>query len=178
MYWTLNRILEMFSSIDPPHDSINANLSGKLVPRKHTLQNFFEILPEDNTCADVGIPDDFCACYLPQQVLLDDPLLRKAALAALESKNQDLINSPCAPLQVKAITAGTVVTKFSKDLVKRFIVAFTTKPGDFTFEVEIDYFMGNSTFNAQPSVHRISAINKEHITCIKDSKLELYCYCA
>lgn len=146
--------------------------------RQFSDQHFFSIVPENNSCGSVGVPDRYCACYSLTSADLNDPLLLQGATKAVEKINSDLKLNPipnkCSSLSWIKIVAGAVM---DKSFVKRYIVAFLTFPGDFLIEAEIDYYVPNATFSDEPSVQRASKINQEHVKCINDPFLELFCYC-
>jgi hypothetical protein len=130
------------------------------------------------------VPDRFCPCYSLQAVSLVDPFLVQGAETAVQKINWDLnpdLNqrmNHCATLKISKITAGAFIDKSSSSIsIKRYIVAFVTEPGEFLIEAEIDYFNENGTFSEMPNVQRASKINQKHVRCIKDSKIELFCYC-
>lgn len=177
LYWTLNLILETFSSKNPPENEVDAK-SGDPILRKYQ-QNFFEPVPEENKCQDIGVPEEFCPCYIPEYSPIDDPIVLKAALSAVAKINKDL-TPKCSPLRVNKVTAATVFNmpaRRNDPIVNRYVVAFTTTPGDFLIEAGGQYFVQNGTFSHMVDVHRENSINKKHVQCIKDSKLELFCFC-
>lgn len=179
MYWTLNLILETFSGLPKPEDATDFK-TGKIVPRK-PRQTFFEEVPLENICFDVGVPPEFCPCYIPDTLQLNDPVLVKASEVAIAKINKGL-SDPCSQLSVGRISSGAALA-LSKVLVEgvpeiqRIIVAFTTSPGDYRFEAEVNYFSGNKSFSTSASVQRTSKVNRKYTACVKDAKLELFCYC-
>jgi hypothetical protein len=186
LYWTLNHILETFTPIKKRvEDAVDLETENP-IPRSPHRFSFFEEIPEWISCAELGIPDTYCACYSLEQVELNDGLIISAAQRAMDWINTKVLgNSPCAELQVEKLTAGAVMDKTRKgqdwssghDKVLRYIVGFLANPGQILVEAEVNYFTGNKSFGSNPNVQRASKINQEHVKCVRDSKVELFCYC-
>lgn len=176
MFWTINLILDTFTNSPSPVDAVD-NKTKAIMPRRHR-QNFFEPVPESNTCVDVGVPEEYCACFPIQEVDLKNEILIQAANASILNINNNRISPKCLPLELDRITAGALLNKTMKNVQKfRYIVGFTTLPGEFVFEAEVNYFPQNKTFSTDVDVSRVSKIDKNFVKCINDSKLELFCYC-
>lgn len=172
-------ILDVFThTINSPMSSTDQKTKEK-IHRGHR-QNFFEIVPESNKCTDVGVPEELCACFPIQEVDLKNEILIQAASASIMKINKDLISSDkCRSFQLGQITSGAVLNKTSSDVGQklRYVVGFTTSPGQYLFEAEINYFPVNKTFSREVEVKRVSKIKQAHVKCIQDAKLELFCYC-
>jgi hypothetical protein len=168
--------LDQFSSLKLLQDSRNYK-TGDKIPRKYFEQSFFQPVPENNSCFSIGIPDEFCSCHIPQEMPLNDPLLREAAETAIISKNNEL-PSICAPLSVTKITTGTKIAVSSSSFLQRLIVGFSSEPGNIGLEAQLVYDSVSKSFNKTGlSVQRTNKMNPNHIQCIKDAKMELFCYC-
>jgi hypothetical protein len=168
MYWTLNKILETFT---------NVKLSGKALKEVKRRHSFFEELPESQNCEDSGIPQHYCACNLVKETD-DKESLTLAAIAATDKLNSDLLNgTDCSELEVKRITAGGIV-EINKS-VKNYIVGFVTSPGSFRIEASVEYNVKEGTFRVESleSIMRVNSLSSSDTGCVKDSKLELFCYC-
>jgi len=184
LYWTLQSLLEQFTGVKKPVQDEQTR-SGKTIPRPHGKYTFFEEVPENASCGDMNIPDNYCACYPLQQVDLGDSLLQEAAEQAVQWLNSNTLkDTGCQPLFVSKVTAGAYMNKSrillngQTERVGRYIVGFLTNPGQFLIEAELNYFHDNSTFSPSPNVQRASKINKAHVGCAKTSKVELFCFCS
>jgi hypothetical protein len=62
--------------------------------------------------------------------------------------------------------------------VTKVIVGFLALPGSLLIEAEIDHYLRTGSWSPTPSVNRANKMNQEHIKCIRDPKLELFCYCS
>jgi hypothetical protein len=178
LHWTLNQILETFSGLPPPQDAL-ANATGRPIKRKHRY-SFFEEVPESVSCEEMGIPDEFCVCHPSHEVSLSDPTLQLAAVQAVNTLNSDLLNGTrCSPLKLTEVTAGAVKEKGVGGSVKDYTVGFVTSPGSFLIEAVVEYSVPQASFNVSlAKIMRSSKMNEDHLKCLKDAKLELFCYCS
>jgi hypothetical protein len=171
----MNEILKEFSpsSLKYQDDSIDSN-SGVKISRRFNNQSFFHPIPESNSCSDVGIPGSFCPCHIPQEI--HEPNLRSAAEMVVALKNTQL-PSNCVPLIVKTISSST---KLSVDQrTQRFIIGFSSEPGNIELEAQIYFDTLNKTFIQDGiSLQRTNRVNRNDIFCVRnDFKMELFCYC-
>jgi hypothetical protein len=178
LHWTLNHILETFSGLPPPQDAFD-EVTGVQIIRKHRY-SFFEEIPESVSCEEMGIPSDFCVCHPLHEIPLSDPNLQLAAEKAVDTLNSDLLNGTrCSPLKLTEITAGAVKEKGVGGSVKDYIVGFVTSPGSFLIEAVVEYSVQEASFSSSlTKIMRSSKMNPNHIKCVKDGKLELFCYCS
>jgi hypothetical protein len=178
LHWTLNQILGTFSGLPPPQDAL-ANATGKPIKRKHRY-SFFEEVPDSVSCQEMGISDEFCVCHPLYEVSLSDSNLHLAAVQAVNTLNSDLLNgTQCSPLKLTKVTAGAVKGKGVGGSVKDYIVGFVTSPGSFLFEAVVEYSVPDASFSSSlAKIMRSSKMNPNHIKCLKDTKLELFCYCS
>jgi hypothetical protein len=179
LYWTLNRILETFSGLPPPGDAL-ANATGSPIKRKHRY-SFLEEVPDSVSCQEMGIPDEFCVCHPLGEIPLSEPNLRLAAVKAVDTLNSDLLGGTgCSPLKLTQVTAGAVKEKgVGGSVVKDYIVGFVTSPGSFLMEAVVEYSVHQASFNVSlGKIMRSSRMNKDDSKCVKDAKLELFCYCS
>jgi hypothetical protein len=177
LHWTLNQILETFSGLPPPQDAL-VKATGMPIKRKHRY-SFFEEVPESVSCEEMGIPSEFCVCHPLDEIPLSEFNLHLAAVQAVDTLNSDLLNGTrCSPLKLTQVTAGAVREKGVGGSVKDYIVGFVTSPGSFLIEAVVEYSVPDASFNVSlAKIMRSSKMNKNHIRCVKDAKLELFCYC-
>lgn len=177
----MNKIIQTFTKgYSPPQEAKDAKTNA-VVARTHR-QTFLEPVPETNSCKDVGIPEPYCACYPVESVPTSDLKLEESAEKAVQKINFDLntlattsgASNMCAKLMVGKITAGA---KMDKGDIIRYVVGFVTLPGEFLIEAEIDFLVANKTFHGVPNVQRASKIDQNHVKCINNPKIELFCYC-
>jgi hypothetical protein len=178
LHWTLNQILETFSGLPPPQDAL-ANATGMPIKRKHRY-SFFEEVPESVSCQEMGIPSEFCVCHPLDEIPLSEFNLHLAAVQAVNTLNSDLLKGTrCSPLKLTQVTAGAVKEKGVGGSVKDYIVGFVTSPGSFLFEAVVEYSVQEASFNVSlAKIMRASRMSLSHIKCLKDAKLELFCYCS
>jgi hypothetical protein len=179
LHWTLNQILETFSGLPPPEDALTNAKNSTRIKRKHRY-SFFEEVPDSVSCQEMGIPDDFCVCHPLHEVSLSDFNLQLAAVKAVNTINSDLLNgTQCSPLKLTQVTAGAVKEKGVGGSLKDYIVGFVTSPGSFLIEAVVEYSVPESSLNVSlAKIMRSSKMNPDHIKCLKDAKLELFCYCS
>jgi hypothetical protein len=175
LHWTLNQILQTFTDLKQPNDALDSRTNHP-IRRKHRY-SFFQEVPQTISCEEMGVPEMYCACYALKHVDVQDSMLYTASLAAVHKVNSQIINgTSCSQLKVAEITAGAVMEKSTS--VRKYVVGFVTSPGSFLIEAEVDYFVGNGTFNSnEASIQRASRIKPRHTQCINDAVLELFCYC-
>jgi hypothetical protein len=128
----------------------------------------------------MGIPDDFCVCHPLHEVSLSDFNLHVAAVKAVNTINSYLLNgTQCSPLKLTQVTAGAVKEKGVGGRLKDYIVGFVTSPGSFLIEAVVEYSVPQASFNVSlAKIMRSSKMNPDHLKCLKDAKLELFCYCS
>ncbi|CAG7826310.1 unnamed protein product [Allacma fusca] len=68
LYHSMNHILQEFSHLLAIKDSLNRK--NEVVRRKYGQSIFLEI-PDNRTCADAGIGDDYCVCSVPVKISSD-----------------------------------------------------------------------------------------------------------
>jgi hypothetical protein len=131
------------------------------------------------SCEEMGIPDEFCVCHPLYEIPLSDPTLHLAAVEAVNTLNSDLVNGTrCSPLKLTEVTAGAVKEKGVGGSLKDYIVGFVTSPGSFLIEAVVEYSVQEASFSSSlAKIMRSSKMNKNDIKCVKDAKLELFCYC-
>jgi hypothetical protein len=128
----------------------------------------------------MGIPSDFCVCHPLYEIPLSDSNLQLAAVQAVNTLNSDLLNGTrCSPLKLTQVTAGAVKEKGVGGSVKDYIVGFVTSPGSFLIEAVVEHSVPDASFNVSlAKIVRASRMNKDDSKCVKDAKLELFCYCS
>ncbi|CAG7830209.1 unnamed protein product, partial [Allacma fusca] len=80
LYHSLDHVLREFSNLPAIKDSLNRE--NEVVRRKYGQSIFLEI-PDNRTCADAGIEDDFCVCSVPVKINSDRADVRMAVEVAI-----------------------------------------------------------------------------------------------
>ncbi|CAG7787033.1 unnamed protein product, partial [Allacma fusca] len=175
LYHSMNHVLQEFSNLSPVKNSLNRK--NEVVQRKYGQSIFLEI-PDNRTCADAGIEDDFCACNVPFKINSDREDVRMAAKIAIGQINS-MIPPQCSQFHLIKIHAagglGRVIkTEFAH--LGLYTVIFLVDPGNFLFEATMEYHSDVKDFLVKGSIARVSKVILGR-SCIKDYKMELYCYC-
>lgn len=172
-YWSINFILDKFFPNSNPSEIIFKN---ETIPRKFTEYNFFQKLPKNLKCSDVGVPDVFCACNPLRELNLDNPMLLLAGELALSQLNAKLPKT-CLKLKVGRVNGGAIIENLGLSKTT-YIIGIVTDPGKMQIEANIDYFKDIKTFNNISQIQRMNKINKIDVKCLKgDKEFELFCIC-
>jgi len=176
VHWAINQILDEYTNTTTIPDVNNRN-TKEVIPKKFK-NSLFKLLSENWNCEDVGVSDTFCACYPLLKVEPEDEYLKTAAVKAIDYVNEFLPDDKCDTLMLKMVVGGAMIDNTNHKTNKRitYIVSFTSNPGDFLFEADIDYFPNNKTFSQPTNVLRTSKINTD-VSCVPDRNLEQFCYC-
>ena len=194
----MSQVLDTFANSPPlpPQKSKN----GTIYPMKYG-QSLFTEVPLTRECQNAGVSDGYCACVIPKKLPANDTQLIKAAEAAVKHINK-FIPRQCAPLELQRVIAGAVKAKnqLNEDLTgptmkisnstvpglsMTYIVAFSTKPGDFLFESNVNYYSSKNgrsdsradgVFRVSTDLLRMNKISTD-VSCVRDGYLEKFCYC-
>lgn len=86
LHATLTHIMTTFST----SGAMQTEKSRRSTSTSRGGLSFFRPIPSDRKCSDAGIPENFCACEIPQKLEVRDPRLVSAALVALSELNNRL----------------------------------------------------------------------------------------
>ena len=154
--------------------------------------SLFEPLPEDRTCEDTGIPDNYCPCLRWQAIDTAHPHVHKAVKEAVIHINQLLLSYPktanlCHQLELKTIfeahqklpshEADMNFLSGKENATCSYQIKFQTTPGDGLFDALVKM---NATghFKVYNGIDRISSYNSQP-SCIFKSvpSMRPYCLC-
>ncbi|CAG7825182.1 unnamed protein product, partial [Allacma fusca] len=93
LYHSLDHVLREFSNLPPIKESLNRK--NEAVRRIYGQSIFLEI-PDNRTCADAGIGDDYCVCSVPVKLNSDRADVRMAVEVAIGQINS-MIPPQCSP---------------------------------------------------------------------------------
>jgi len=172
MYHTFVHILDTFTNVTTLKNAMKPN--GESIERQYG-QSLFKPVPISRTCKDAGVPDAYCACFIPRHVPLNDSYLIIAAKHAVDRINS-FIPKICHSVELDTIVSGGMMEK-KTDLEITYIIAFRTNPGNFIFEANVDYFPKENTFATNDNILRMDKINAQHTHCLTSAIGERFCYC-
>jgi hypothetical protein len=183
LYWSMKHIIDAFSENDSTFKNPANSASVQLG------QSLFKEIPLERKCIDAGITDNFCACFVPKRLELNDSRLEKSAMEAVNWINERLkeADGSCVPLRLENVVAGGSLEKAGEGMT--LIVAFETSPGGFLFEASVSMLESkNNVTNANNidvdlsvykmigEVLRMNKINTD-VSCVRNDFLEKLCYC-
>lgn len=109
--------------------------------------SLFEALPENRTCKDTGIPDNYCPCLRWQSIDITHAHVLEAVKVAVSHVNKLLASHPmtahlCHQLELKAIfeayqkmpSSETHLNLDRENVTCSYQIQFQTTPGDALFE--------------------------------------------
>jgi hypothetical protein len=150
--------------------------------------SLFETLPQNRTCADTGITDQWCPCLEWHPV---DPAhahvvsgARQAVLSMnLNLAKYELSDKLCEKIKLKRIL--NAVQKVSRNEIGKngklmrcsYQIQMETIPGEARFEVTVQV-MDNGEYRVNDDISRLNAYGSQ-AECIesKVSAVRKYCYC-
>lgn len=176
------------------------------VQKSRTSRSLFSKIPEARTCADAGIPAQYCTCYDSSSVSTSHPVVIRLGKFAVQHLNLMLhdYQSVCRELVLKNVTEAKVMyiaegdednshierhPGFFKRLQGitetnesgRYVLMLYTKPNNGLIEIMIDYEKqaADGTNNKMTVIGEPVRVNKygNQSHCINDSTLRQYCLC-
>ncbi|CAG7785579.1 unnamed protein product [Allacma fusca] len=175
LYHSLNHVLQEFSNLPPVVDPFNRR--NEVVRRKYGQSIFLEI-PDNRTCADAGIGDEYCACTIPVKINSDRADVRMAVEIAIGQINK-MVPPQCSKVHLtKIFAAGARERAIQTEFVHLalYTVVFFVDPGHFLFEATLEYRSDVKNFIVKGNVARANPMKTDR-SCINDDELERYCYC-
>ncbi|GFN75047.1 hypothetical protein PoB_000155300 [Plakobranchus ocellatus] len=142
--------------------------------------SLFKEIPRERTCAQAGVPDEFCACAQFSQPQINDTvrnLITSAFLERVNSFTQD-ITDKCARLSIASVESVLQVTSNSLRTMKarNFRVVITVTPGSGRFEGLVQ--LSNKTEQATVVGEVVrSNLYRGQADCVSDPFLRQFCYC-
>lgn len=168
-------------------------------------QHLFSRISEMRTCADAGIPPQYCTCFEEVTVEVSKPIVLKLASFAVQNLNSLLQkhNKVCHELYLHNVTLAKVVytsegdddrfpikrrpgyfdkmfRNWENDESGRYIIVFYTKPNFGLLEAMIEYEkhppIGRKSIEILGDPARLNRYgNQSH--CISEKTLKQYCLC-
>lgn len=153
-------------------------------------------IPNDRSCSDAGVPEEYCSCYSPQPIPVNTPKVEKLSKFVVNQIN--LLLKPegdkCAILSIKEVTDAQEISldlkhtggveffsiwKYFKEPEKekelRYLILIQTTPGDGLFEatVKVDSEGNISLFGVPSRTNKYG----DQSACISDHIRRNFCYC-
>lgn len=213
--WLHRNLLHNTEKLTTPFDVHETMLSvirgrygdsiSKTVYTQRTSRSLFSKVPDFRTCADAGIPAQYCTCYDSSSVSIDHPVVRILGSYAVSHLNSVLnkYRNVCRKLSLHNITESKVMYTaegdsdnahidrtpgFFKRLLGteaddsgRYVLMLYTSPNQGLIEIMIDYEKqaSDGTLNKMTVIGEPVRVNKygNQSHCIDDSTLRQYCIC-
>ncbi|XP_066907474.1 uncharacterized protein [Halyomorpha halys] len=147
--------------------------------------SLFLPVPENRTCEDAGITENWCTCYTSKSVSASEPLVKKAAEALVNYMNSLLKDHhECSELNVHEVLSARIEQLMStvedKDSILTkstdYIVTIITEPGNGIFEATVRHRISSDEFTVINDVSRLNTYGDQS-KCISHYLLKLYCFC-
>lgn len=136
-------------------------------------QSLLDEVPENRTCEQAGVTVNFCACSRPNVLDTKDKKVVGAMEAAIKHLKLLLPLDKCSEPTLKQILSAGYLSLPGK-LV--YLITFITNPGDFVFEVNVEFDENRQAYAINTDFLRMNKISRT-VDCVKDPLLERYCYC-
>lgn len=188
---------------------INGNVGETVstqVYRSRTSRSLFSKIPEMRTCADAGIPDQYCTCYDSNPISTSHPVVLNLGNYSVQQLNSMLQNyrNVCRELTLHNVTEAKVMYTAEGDVDNdhiernpgflkrllgnteidysgRYVLMLYTKPNYGLLEIMIDYQKraSDGIENKMTMIGEPIRINKygNQSHCIDDATLRQYCLC-
>lgn len=154
--------------------------------------SLFEPLPDNRTCEDTGISDNYCPCLRWQSIDITHPHVRKAVKTAVIHINQLLLSHPktanlCHQLELKSIfkahqklpshEADMNFLSGQENATCSYQIKFQTTPGDGLFEALLQ-MNATGDFKVYNEIDRVSMYGDQP-KCIVNHvpSVRPYCLC-
>ncbi|CAH1390795.1 unnamed protein product [Nezara viridula] len=147
--------------------------------------SLFLPIPENRTCEDAGITENWCTCYTSKSVSVSNPMVKQAALALVNFMNSLLDNHrECSQLNLHEIVSARIEqlmsTEESNDSINTkstdYIVTVNTEPGNGVFEATVRHRIFSEDYTVIGDVSRLNTYGDQS-KCISHYMLKLYCFC-
>ncbi|GFR68549.1 hypothetical protein ElyMa_002023900 [Elysia marginata] len=142
--------------------------------------SLFKEIPRERTCAQAGVPVEFCACAHFSQPLLDEEVRQQLGAALLNRVNSftEHIADECARLSIVSINSIFLVRTNSLRTMKSksFRVVITAKPGLGTFEGLVQLSMKTGLARVAGEVVRTN-LYRGQADCVVNPTLRQFCFC-
>lgn len=154
--------------------------------------SLFEPLPDNRTCEDTGITDNYCPCSRWKSIDLAHPHVHKAVKAAVIHINQLLLSHPktanlCHQLELKAIfEAHQMLPRHETDrnfhsgtqnATCSYQIQFQTTPGDGLFEALLK-MNATGDFKVDNGIDRVSMYGNQPKCIVKHvPSMRPFCMC-
>ncbi|KAK7486136.1 hypothetical protein BaRGS_00022602, partial [Batillaria attramentaria] len=151
-------------------------------------------IPANRTCADAGIPQEYCVCVNTRKVNTSSPIAKKAGAALIATVNAALPKDKCHLLQLNRVTEAVEILgeqeylrrqcpSFGNETVNSETVgAFglgvtvAARPGDALFEAIMLWCYSTSDFVMIGDLQRIDRYGNSSY-CVHDIFLKQVCLC-
>ncbi|CAB3387376.1 Hypothetical predicted protein [Cloeon dipterum] len=146
--------------------------------------SLFRPIPSNRTCLQIGIPREYCVCWVEKELDVNDPKTKKTGETLVRILNEQLHQKDkkklCTPLQLdsvknaqKLMPSATVARRDDLSVITR--ITITVKPSNALLEGTLEakalrgiYLVGN--------VNRLNKYGNQS-DCVTDPTLALFCFC-
>lgn len=150
-------------------------------------RSLFDSIPADRTCAQAGIPSQYCVCDVEERIDIQSPLAQRGAQAIVDKVNELLVQG----LGAKAKLCSTLVLKKVREAHKVFSSDNTTSSANMNrkkLRIIVEVAPSSALLDGMLLVNDsglvevmddISRINRysNQSACIQHDILRKYCYC-
>ncbi|SPP85286.1 Hypothetical predicted protein [Drosophila guanche] len=142
-------------------------------------------VPEQRSCADVGIEDHWCTCWSYDKISTSSKETRLLAMRVVSHINQFVhsfrngtLAKLCAPLTLSVVKSAYQAHRNALDPENMRTVRLTlvASPSNGLFEATVRHNQTDNSMTVTGSVSRLNMYINES-DCIQDSAAKKYCYC-
>ena len=162
---------------------INLTAQGNSVPGLKRGLSLFEEIPQNRTCRDATIAEQWCTCHRDKPIDVNDKHLQVAAQFVVAKINHFLSShrNVCATLDLQEVTSAYTRTINDAINVKTaakvmYQLTVKTRPGDGLFEATVSRLLPKGTFTLLGDISRTNRY-KDQSFCVQEPRQRLYCYC-
>ncbi|XP_017057359.2 uncharacterized protein LOC108098739 [Drosophila ficusphila] len=151
-------------------------------------QSILEVLPENRSCSDAGIPDHWCTCRPFVSVRITD-FIRRLTKFTVSRMNRYLkllnVDGDCHRLKLNKVIKADQQLHFDElgnevdasDQVETYRIVFTTKPNNAKFRSTV--FSDDNNDIVTTNMDRISRLNsyQNESYCVDDATAKKFCMC-
>lgn len=177
-YSTFKQNSDALTTVFDVHETLNdiVHMTFGKTKRYNPGISLFREIPRDRTCADAGIPLEFCVCAVDNMVIKDHLLRITVGQTVVNHVNEFVHAFPeCATLALNKVLDARYIKYWARiTYLYQLKVTVTTAPGTGVFEAIIRQI--DEKYVVLGMVSRLSTYGKES-SCVRNTTLKLYCYC-
>lgn len=194
------RLTSTFDTFQTLSDILHGNFTNKTSPiRKKPPwgKSLFEKIPQNRTCFDAKIPEEFCTCYVKTNVDIKNQNVIQIAkfIKGVINKELMILGEKCSKLSLSRVkraskihlplervrqqdkkTLRNYLYEDESATKERYTVTIETIPGKAIFEATVELFIENQKMLVIGDIDRINRYGNQS-SCTNHRTLRAFCYC-